>query len=432
MKELILQIILKKLAKAIIGKYQPLIIGITGSVGKTSTKEAIYCVLSRVFLKEKVRASIKNYNNELGVPLTIVGEESGGRSIVGWLKVFWRSLALLFSRSDYPKFLILEMGADKPGDIKYLTSFVEPKIGIITAIGEIPVHVEFYKNSLQVAKEKANLIRALPISGWAILNYDDEAASRMAEQVKTGKILTYGFNEGADVRAINFEAAGISQNSYATFKIDYRGKIVPARIKGILGRHQLYAVLAAICAGIALDINLIEIIESLADYQAPAGRMKLIEGIKHAWLIDDTYNASPAAMAGALEVLKNIKMAGDGSRCVAVLGDMMELGQFTERAHRIVGKKAAEFADILFAVGLRAKFIAAEAAESGMARENILEFDTADEAATAVQGTIKEGDVVLIKGSQSMRMEKIVEEIMADPRQAKNLLVRQSDDWKSL
>ncbi|MFH0852324.1 MAG: UDP-N-acetylmuramoyl-tripeptide--D-alanyl-D-alanine ligase [bacterium] len=421
----IVEKILKILAAAVVKKYRPFIIGVTGSMGKTSTKEAVFAVLSKKF---SVRRNIKNYNNEIGVPLTILGRDSGGRSPFKWLAVFFAGLRLLYSKNEYPQILILEMGADKPGDLKYLVSFVDPNIGVITGIGDVPVHIEFFKSPVQVAREKARLIEFLKADDFAILNFDDKAVSAMAGKTKA-KVLTYGFGEGAKVRATNYllnigfdpSLSGIS------FKIEYDGKAVPVRLDGILGEHQVYPMLAATCVGLAKGMNLLEIIEGLKNYKAPKGRMQMLEGIKHTWILDDSYNASPAATLAALETLAKF----EGRRKIAVLGDMLELGEFTEEMHRQIGEKASRSADFFFAVGERMKFAGQEAQAHGMARQKVSWFEVADEARMPLQMTIQKGDIILIKGSQSMRMEKIVEEIMAEPENASELLVRQEEKWKS-
>jgi len=180
----ILQKILKILAKLVLKKYKPTVIAITGSVGKTSTKEAIYHVLKVHFGKHRVRRNERNYNNELGVPLTVFGLESGGRSIFRWAIRFSKILWMIIFTQSYPNFLVIEMGADRPGDIKYLTDFVHPKIGLITALGEIPVHVEFFDGPQAVAKEKRVLVSSLKEDGVAILNYDDERVREMKQGLK--------------------------------------------------------------------------------------------------------------------------------------------------------------------------------------------------------------------------------------------------------
>jgi len=420
----IVEIILKKLASAVLRKYKPRIIGVTGSMGKTSTKEAIFAVLSG---KYKVRRNIKNYNNEIGVPLTILNCESGKKSLFKWLRVFWKGVGLIFSKNDYPEILILEIGADKPGDIKYLMSFINPDIGVITGIGEVPVHVEAFGTPAQVAREKVRLIEFLEPEDFAVLNFDDQYVKNLAGKTKA-KVLSYGFGEGAKIHAINYnlEIGFDPTVSGISFKIEYDGKVVPLKFDGIFGEHQVYPMLAASAVGLSLGMNLVEITEGFKKYEPPKGRMRLIEGIKHSWIIDDSYNASPAATLAALETLSKF----EGRRKIAVLGDMMELGEFCEGAHRQVGAKAKESADIFFAVGERMRFAADEARKIGMQKTNIHSFDTAQSAGLALQMITQKGDIILIKGSQFMRMEKIVEEIMARPELAPEFLVRQEKDWK--
>lgn len=426
----ILIFLLKALAQATLRRHKPLVIGITGSVGKTSAKEVIYTVLRDKF---SVRRNIKNYNNEIGVPLTILGQETGGRSLWRWLQIFLVGFFEIFYTKNYPKILVLEMGADKIGDIAYLTGFVKCYAGIVTAVGEIPVHVEFFQSADQVAKEKAGLVQGLDKDGWAILNYDDERVRSMARKT-SAKIFTYGFSEQADLHASNFEQR-LDNLSEATlsFKVDYQGSNVPIRLRHIYARHQVYSILAGVAAGLIFKMNLVEIAEALKKYEPPAGRLHLIRGIKNTWLIDDTYNSSPSSSLGALELLEkmsNQNSDGDPGRKIVAFGDMLELGSFTEEAHRKVGARAAQVADILLAVGEKSIFMADEAKKNGLAKENVWYFASSEEAGRELQDLIKDGDIILVKGSQSIRMEKIVKELMAEPERAKELLVRQEGGWE--
>jgi len=415
--------ILKILAQATLWRYKPMIVGVTGSVGKTSTKEVIYVILKN---KYNVRQNIKNYNNEIGVPLTILGQETGGNSSWRWLQIFLISLFEIFYTKNYPEVLVLEMGADRLGDIAYLTNFVKCDVGVVTAIGEIPVHVEFFQTADQVAKEKANILRYLKQDNWAVLNFDDERIKMMARRTQ-GKIFSYGFEEKVNLRAVNLEQhlenlneAGIS------FKVDYQGSNVPIRLKNVYAKHQVYSILAGMAVGLIFKMNLIEITGALKNYEPPAGRLRLIYGIKDSWIIDDTYNSSPSSTLGALELLA--LMPG---RKIAVIGDMLELGSFTEEAHRRAGEKAAQIAEILLAVGERAIFLADEAKKQGMPKEKVFHFASAEEAGRLLQDLVKEGDVILVKGSQGIRMEKVVKEIMAEPQRAEELLIRQEESWKN-
>src|SRR3989339_702368 len=298
----IVQKILAKLAKAILAKYKPEIIGVTGSIGKTSTKEAIYTILSHRF---SVRKNIKNYNNEIGLPLTIIGAGTGGRSVWHWIGVFIKALVLLIWKDkSYPKILVLEMAVDRVGDMKYLTDLAPCKVGVVTYIG--PVHLEFFKTIDKIAKEKSVMISHLQKNGWAILNCDNKYVCEMKEMTK-GRVLTYGIsggNENNDLIAseINFSQSD-GEISGLNFKLTYHGSIVPILLPNILGEHLIYAALAGAAVGIAYGMNLVEVSESLRLFKAPKGRMKLIAGIKDTNIIDDTYNAGPDSMIAALKVM---------------------------------------------------------------------------------------------------------------------------------
>ena len=417
-------------ARLILRKYKPKIIGVTGNVGKTSAKEAIAAVFSRSF---RTRKSVKSYNSELGVPLAILGKETAWSSVLGWFFIILHGLRqIIFNDKTYPEILILEMGADRPGDLSYLTNWVRPDMAVVTAIGEVPVHIEFFSGPEALAREKAKILRCLDINDWAALNFDDAVVFEMKEKIKS-KTITFGFGEGADLRASNYQIIyqkDENENDIPfgiSFKIDYKGATVPIRLPDTFGRQQVYAALAAAAAGISQNFNLIEISEALSQYSSPPGRLKLLAGIKKSWLLDDTYNSSPQALHAALDTLRDIP----ARRKIAVLGDMLELGKHTIEAHREAGKRLKSIAEILLTVGPRAKFIAEEARESGFDKENIYCFSDSADAGKKLRDLIKEGDLILIKGSQGTRMEKTVEEIMAYPEQATRLLARQDPVWKN-
>lgn len=423
----LLQTILKKISKSILKHHKPIIIGVTGSVGKTGTVEAIYHVLKNKF---SVRKTIGNYNNEIGLPLTIIGEKTANRSVLGWLRIFNKGFKQIYSK-DYPKILVLEMGVDKPNDMDYLLDLATPNISVITAIGKRPVHVEFFKSPKELASEKTKIIANLKSTETAILNYDDLAVRLSAKQTKA-KTITFGFTKGSELQADNLSlnadfSQGQSLQGYS-FKMRYQGKEVPVRLKNIFSKTQIYAVLAAAACAISMKFNLIEISEALYDYQAPKGRMNLIPGIKGTYLIDDSYNASPEATLSALNVLKEIKTSG---RKIACLADMLELGVMTIEAHKDVGKSASQSADFIVAVGKASEYIAGEAIKIGFPKDKVFMFQNSEEAGLFIQNKIlKTGDVVLIKGSQGMRMEKITKELMAEPEKAPELLVRQGKEWQ--
>lgn len=412
-------------AKLILRKYKPKIVAVSGTVGKTSTKDAIALVFGKEF---NVRKSEKSYNSELGVPLTIIGAKSAWNNFFQWILILVKGAGVFLKKhgsaggaGGYPEWLVLEMGVDRPKDMKRLVSWINPDVAVITALGEIPSHVEYFKTSDELAKEKSRLVQNLKEENTAVLNGDDQRVLGMKEKTKA-KVIVYGFSAGNDLMASNYLVTpdGIS------FKAEYKGNIVPVRLHNIFGKHHVYTALSALAVGISQGMNLIEMAETLSLFNPPPGRLNLIEGIKNSFILDDTYNASPMAMEAALEVLNDLP----AKRKIVVLGDMLELGAFTIDEHRKLGRMVKKSgAKLLFAIGPRAKFIASEARAAGFKPENIFEFSFSDEAKKDVQEKIKEGDLILIKGSQSMRMEKITEEIMLHPELKEQLLVRQEKEW---
>jgi UDP-N-acetylmuramoyl-tripeptide--D-alanyl-D-alanine ligase len=415
-------------ARLVLWRYRPKIVGITGSVGKTSAKDAIAMVLGQKFF---VRKSTKSYNSEIGAPLVILGLESGWLNPFVWLKNILTPFKLLFSpkKVRYPQWLVLEMGVERPKDMQKLVSLVKPDVVVLTALAEIPVHVEYFAGPEALIREKMKLTERLDVNNFVILNGDDATLYEAKSNVKA-KIISFGFDDKNDLRASNYRITyrregGREIPEGITFKVDYMGNSVPVRIFGAFGKHCIYSALAALGVGLSRDFNLIDASETLSRYKSPPGRLKLIEGIKNTFILDDTYNASPSAVHAALDTLAEIP----AQRKIAVLGDMLELGKYTIGAHKAIGDRAAKVANVLFVVGPRAKFISGEAKEQGFNPENIFEFSTSREAGKKLQEIMEEGDLILVKGSQAMRMEKIVEEIMAHPEEKEKLLVRQEKEW---
>ncbi|MCK4539623.1 hypothetical protein KAU09_00535 [Candidatus Parcubacteria bacterium] len=425
MKKLI-QLKLKIAAKIILAKYKPKVIGITGSVGKTTAKEAVYVVLKDKF---NTRRSVKNYNNEIGLPLAIIGVDSPRKSLIGWISVFLKASKLIFFKDEnYPKVLILEMGIDRPGDMDYLLKIAKPDIGIITFVGS--VHLEYFASKEKLRQEKGKLIKNIKKSGYSIINYDNEGSRKSINESKA-KIISYGLDEEASLRAreirFSFEETGENSLQGINFKIIYDGAATPVLLPNVLGVNAIYAALAGAAAGIALGMNMVEISQSLRQFVSPKGRMNIIKGIKNTTIIDDTYNSEPQSVIAALETLKMISAK---NRKIAVLGDMLELGRYSEDGHKEVGRYLFETGvDKLILAGERSRDIGRGATEAGMLRDDIFHFSKSDDAKMFVQDRLRAGDLVLIKGSQGMRMEKIVKEIMAEPLRAKELLVRQEREW---
>lgn len=410
-------------ARLVLIKYDPGVIAVTGNVGKTSTKDAIARALSGV---KDVRKSTKSYNSEIGIPLTILGVPNAWDNYWGWLKNIGRGLVLLVTRTDYPNWLVLEVGADHPGDIKKAARWLQADIAVITQIGETPVHVEYFDSPEAVAREKEHLLTTIRPGGIAILNADDRHVMAM-KPPRWVRTITIGMNENAGVFAHNMAVTYTSDGKPKGIacKISFEGNLVPYAIDGAIGFQHFYAVLAAIAVGLSQEGNMIQIIESLRGFTIPPGRMRIIEGKNDSTMLDDTYNASPSATESALLALESINTPG---RKIALLGDMKELGTYERQAHEKIGKIAARVCDELVVVG-EAMAHAGEAAEKeGLI--TVYRFSDSTEAASQLADMPAPGDVILIKGSQSMRMERITEAFMAHPEQKGELLVRQEEQWQ--
>lgn len=419
--------LLRSFAKAIIAKYHPEVVGVTGSIGKTSAKEAIARVLEAKF---SVRKSKKNYNNEIGVPLAIIGVESPpNKSWWRWAQAFVKAARLLLIKDPfYPAILVLEMGADKPGDILYLIDIAPPKVGVLTFIS--PVHLEFFKTLKMVAQEKRAIISRLGSDGFAVLNYDNPTVMENAHVTKA-ETITYGLKEGADLRATDINMFVEHDRPVGlNFKVNWKGSIVPVFLPSSISYGFISAALAGLAVGTIFGINLVEAAAALGKLPFLPGHMRPLPGIKDSLIIDDTYNSSPVAAKVALETLARIEIPSGAER-YAVLGDMLELGSETEAAHRDVGFKVAELGiDFLITVGEASKGTTAAAREAGLAEHEVVSFADSAGAGKFLQEVLEPGDVVLVKGSQGVRMERVVKEVMAEPEKAGELLVRQGDEWR--
>lgn len=413
-------------ARLVLKKYTPKIIAVTGSVGKTSTKDAIYSVMAKSFY---VRKSEKSFNSDIGVPLTILGCNTAWNNPFKWLQNIFSGLLLIIFKKKYPEWLVLEVGADRPGDIKQIASWLKPNIVLVTRFAEVPVHIEYFKSRDEVIAEKGNLVDALKHDGTLVLNSDDSDVFSFKNKF-ANKIITYGLMGDAEVRATNYsiyysEETGEPYGVH--FKVEYKGNCLPVKIIGVLGTNNIYSALGAIAVGIALGLNLVESTENLSQHIAPRGRMNLIRGIGQTTIIDDTYNSSPVAVLSALETLKILKTKG---RKLAILGDMLELGKHSADMHKNIGEVVAPICDLLVTVGLRSKAIAESAIDNGLDADNVLQFENSVAAAEYLKNILKPHDLILVKGSQSIRMEKVVKVIMAEPDKAGDLLVRQDKEWQ--
>lgn len=344
------------------------VVAITGSVGKSTTKELVANVLSTRYA---TLASESSFNNEIGLPLTLLRATNSHR------------------------FAVLEMGFYVPGDIRLLCQIAHPEIGVVTMIG--PVHLERAGSLEAIVRGKAELLEALPASGTAILNCDDERVRDMAAFTQA-KVMYYGLGPEAELRASEVTSLGLKG---IRFTASFRGETLHLQVP-LLGQHSVHTALRAAAVGLVVGLTWQEILEGLT---APAVQLRLVtvEGPQGSLIVDDTYNASPDSMIAALNLLVEL-----GGRPVGVLGDMLELGSYEEQGHRMVGARAAEVLDELVTIGEKARWIAEEAHLQGLSSAKISAFATAEEAVPNLRSRIRAGDVVLIKGSHALRLDRIV------------------------
>lgn len=346
------------------------VIGITGSVGKSTTKELTTTVLKQRFRTLK---NPGNLNNEIGLPMTL-----------------WRL-------SEGHERAVLEMGFYVPGEIKFLCDLADPVVGVITNIGT--VHAERAGSQDEIAHGKAELVQSLPAApdGVAILNYDDELVRAMADQTDA-RIFYYGLSPEADLWADQVEGLGLEG---IKFRLHYNNENIHLKVP-LIGRHSVHTVLRAAAVGIIEGMSWEEIIRGLRSGRTHL-RLVVVKATCGAILLDDTYNASPKSMLAALNLLDEME-----GRKVAVLGDMLELGRYETQGHQKVGIRAAEVVDVLVTVGQLAEIIAKAAADAGFQKENIYSFAGSAGAEKFLQQYLTKNEVVLVKGSRGMRLDKIV------------------------
>jgi UDP-N-acetylmuramoyl-tripeptide--D-alanyl-D-alanine ligase len=348
------------------------VVAITGSNGKTTTKEMVSWVLSKKF---KVLKTEGTKNNQIGLPLTLLG----------------------LSAAD--QVAVVELGTNHFGEIKNLVSICLPNIGLITNIG--PSHLEYFGNAQGVLKEKYALVENLSSPAVAILNADDRLLRRkLSSSKKTGLILGFGTSKYSDFRITRLERAGPA----IEFQVNARRKIVLPTI----GAHNVYNALAAISCARILGLSYDQIASRLARFEFPSGRLKMRK-FDSAKFIDDTYNSSPASLKQALYALEDFPSLGSK---IVIMGDMMELGDDKEEFHYEAGKQIARVCDKFIAVGKLSKVAADAARHSGFDTGNLFSCGCVEQARELLFKKIgpKKEDVVLVKGSRAMKMEKIFEE----------------------
>lgn len=344
------------------------VIGVTGSVGKTTTKEVIHAVLSQKYRTLKTEG---NYNNEIGLPLT-----------------------LLKLTGDYSH-AVLEMGMYAKREIALLCDIAQPQLGVVTIIG--PVHMSRLGSLEAIVEAKRELVEALPEGGTAVLNHDDANVMSMVDHT-AAQVFTYGLTPEADLWASNVRSMGLNGIG---FDLHYQGNTLRLQVP-LLGRHSVHTCLrataVALCEGLSWD----EIIRGLQNHRAQL-RLVTVRGPHNSTILDDTYNASPDSVIAALNLLRDL----DG-RHIAVLGDMLELGAAEETSHRLVGRRAKEVVDILVTVGERGRIIGEQALLVGMPANRVHILATNEEAIVLLNKLAQQGDFILVKGSLGARMARIV------------------------
>jgi UDP-N-acetylmuramoyl-tripeptide--D-alanyl-D-alanine ligase len=362
---------LHAIAAAWRSRFDPLVVGVTGSIAKTSTKEAAATVLARRFATLR---SEGNQNNEIGLPLTLLRLDSHHEAAV------------------------LEMGMYVGGEIAELAAIARPRIGIVTAV--LPVHLSRIGSIEAIEKAKGELVEALPQGGTAILNADDPRVARMASRT-AARTITYGLGPDADVTADRIASAGIDG---MRFVLRLPGDVRRDVRTPALGRHGVHNALAAAAAGWAAGLTADEICAGLGDGWSAPHRDRLVR-LGGVTILDDSYNASPVSVGAALGLLTSLP----SRRRVAVLGEMLELGDEHDAAHREVGAAAARAVSLLIVVGDRAGALADAAEDGGLDRDSILRVADSDAALEAIRPRLRQGDAVLVKASRGIGLDRLVD-----------------------
>lgn len=420
----LLEKLLVYMAVGAVATKKPTIIAVTGSVGKTTTREAIYAVLSSKF---SVRRNDKNYNNLIGTSLTILGLPAP-HTLSLKIKLI---LGLFFKIKSMPEYFVLEYGADRPGDIAMLASYFKPNISVVTAVGELPVHVENYPSLESVALEKSNLVSLTDPKGLVILNRDDEKVANMATLTGAEKIF-FSRKDILSDKIIIDENGRIGRNII----VRLCGYDIQFELYNIIASHQFMAMIPALLIGYKLGLSFDEMKIALENFEFPVGRVKVLRGLNGSTLIDDSYNASPLSTSEALSTLEEVKKIfiaiNKPKKVIAYLGEMKELGQFAPGAHFEIGKKASYVCDVLIAVGTdNASHLVRgfKSVADDTQHKEIYIFQDSKEASEFAVNKISSDDMVLIKGSQSMRMEFVTKALLQDKNSAYKLLPRQTADW---
>ena len=434
MKSLIYQI-LKYSSKKLLKRYNPTIIGVVGNVGKTSMRANMVLFLEQF---SPVGTNIDNYNTPIGITLSFMNERFPGKNIFAWAGIIFKSLSKSwFGDNEFAPIWVLEIGVDAPGDMdEFITEFLEFDVVVFGFIGEHPVHLSQFKDRKELIQEDAKILRVLKSDGTLIIDGDDIVLKSIYR--KRDSVITFGFGD-VNIKASDFKVSIEVVNTEAQwadyyssivskgkFKVEYKGSSIPFQVDYILGKHQVNSILPSIALGLIDGMNLVDISQQIKKTVPVKGRLRCLEGIKDTLLIDDSYNAAPAAMAMALDTISRLKV--NGARKVAILGEMKELGPESQSIHQDIGVLAAETVDVCIGVGEDAKDILL-AFHKHNPKGLYHWFENSEEAASKIVDFITSDDIIIVKGAQSSRMEKVSVELLSNKRYRKELLTRQSEEW---
>jgi len=393
-------------------------------VGKSSIKAATVKVLESAFAVDQ---STADYNTELGLLCSVCRQRSGFESARRWRKAMvgatWNFLT---DHENYDK-LVVEMGVDGPGGMTDILWSFRPEIAIFTGVAPGHHGEGQFVDEQATFEEKAKLIRTME-SGTAILNRDDEFCRRLENEELGADRIWYGRrpeNQPVDSLppGLYFDQLSSSRDGI-TAEVHVSSPTLPAASQTlfcpVLGEHHIYVLLPAILVGLALGLDLEQCCNALRSFSLPPGRLNLIPGIGSCMIIDSSWNASPLAMEAALKTLGDYP----AGRRIAMLGSMLNLGDASEADHRGIGRITPRYAQMLVTVGPEARLIAEEAGTHGMPAHLIRSFDTPEEAGRHIEGIARRGDVILVKGSGPLRLNRVIKPLMRDPDQADRLLVR--------
>jgi UDP-N-acetylmuramoyl-tripeptide--D-alanyl-D-alanine ligase len=416
-----LEAVLRWESRLALRKHKPRITAVTGSVGKTTTKDIIAAVLDEKYVARK---SPGTYNWGIYVPLAILGLPHAGTNPVLWLANVARGFGSLSRRKRADR-LVLEIAAAHPGDLERVARWLVTDAVVLTRFPAVPMHLAAFDSRERLLEEKSMLLSTLKKGGVIIVNSDDPDLMRIVERdIGERRVITYGAQRQADVRGTRAEVVYDATTRRPTgmrFEVEHGDDSVSLFVPGILGSQHLYPVLAGVAAGVADGIDPAAAARAISSHAYQPGRMRIREGIRDTVVVDDSFNASPAAAERALAALEDLEVPG---RKIAILGGMLELGSAARAEHLKLGERAARSADRLLVVGRDSRWIAEGAARGSMQPACIQRCQDPGEACASAEALIEPHDVILVKGSHTSGVRAVVERLTAHPSRVPPMAAR--------